>query len=232
MGGATKSRTARTRAAVAKQVKHSAKQTGAFSELTDGQVGAFFSGETLSAASKKAVDGYIEIPAPGQFGKGQNLNHALETGARLTANERQMDKGLSAAMHDLGHDAVLYRAAHNDILAAVGLNLSTYQNMSNAQISAALKGGVIESKGYSSTSFNIRDNPFISGSQSGGREVYLHIKAPKNTKVVGGNPAQAECILDKGTKMQITGAHFDGSYAYPRAGGVVKRVIVDVEIIP
>ena len=118
------------------------------------------------------------------------------------------------------------------ILAAVGLNLSTYQNMSNAQISAALKGGVIESKGYSSTSFNIRDNPFISGSQSGGREVYLHIKAPKNTKVVGGNPAQAECILDKGTKMQITGAHFDGSYAYPRAGGVVKRVIVDVEIIP
>lgn len=61
--------------------------------------------------------------------------------------------------------------------------------------------------------------------------MYLNIKAPGGTKCVPGNAKQAEIILSRGTVFRATGAHFDGTTAYPRLGGALPRVVVDIEIV-
>lgn len=179
--------------------------------------------------TRLAINQYIrEDQQANGFTMSQNLNHALETGAKLNANEQYVYNHLLNAMHAIGKDTVVVRAAHKDFLEALGVK--NYQNMSDAQIDAAVKGATYQEKKFVSAAFDPKKNPFISGYASGGREVYLNIKVPKDTKCVLGNAAQSEVILSPGVKYVATGAHFDGSYAYPRAGGRLPRVIVDVEV--
>lgn len=145
------------------------------------------------------------------------------------ATETYVAQRLDAAMHDLGKNTMLFRAAHKDFLEALGVQ--NYQNMTPAQLDAAVKGAEYKEKKFVSTAFDRSKNPFISGAQSGGREVYLNIKAPGGTKCVLGNAKQAEIILSRGTVFRATGAHFDGTTAYPRLGGALPRVVVDIEIV-
>ena len=163
------------------------------------------------------------------FTMSQNLNHALENGNPLNANETYVASKLDAAMHALGKDTILYRAAHKDFLEALGVQ--NYQNMTPAQLDAAVKDAKYTEKKFVSTAFDKSKNPFIGGYASGGREVYINIKAPSESKCVLGNQQQAEVILSRGTTYRATGAHFDGTYATPRSGGRLPRVVVDVEIV-
>ncbi len=181
--------------------------------------------------TRLAINQYIrEDPQANGFTMSQNLNHALEEGTPLNANETYVYQKLLAAMHDIGKDTVLVRAAHKDFLEALGVK--NYQNMTDAQLNAAVQGAEYQEKKFVSAAFDPKKNPFISGSASGGREVYINIKTPSDTKCVLGNVKQSEAILSPGTKFRATGAHFDGTYAYPRLGGMLPRVVVDVEIIP
>lgn len=159
----------------------------------------------------------------------QNMNHKLEVGAKLNANEQYVADQLTAGLHDLGKDLVLTRAAHKDFLESLGVK--NYQHMTSAQLDAAVKGAEYQEKKFVSTAVDPAKNPFISGPVSGGREVFIHIKAPKTTKVIMGNRKQSEVVLGRGVKFRATGARFDGTTAYPRIGGALPRVIVDVEII-
>lgn len=180
--------------------------------------------------TRLAINQYIrEDVQQNGFTMSQNLNHALETGAKLNATEQYVYSHLMGAMHDLGKDAIVVRAAHKDFLEAIGVK--NYQNMSGPQLDAAVKGAVYQEKKFVSAAFDPKKNPFMTGYRSGGREVYLNIKAPKDTKCVLGNTAQSEVILSPGTKYKVTGAHFNGAYAQPRAGGTLPRVVVDVEVI-
>lgn len=181
--------------------------------------------------TRLAINQYIreDVQANG-YTMSQNLNHALENGTPLNANENYVYQRLLSAMHDLGKDTVLVRAAHKDFLEALGVK--NYQRMTDAQLNAAITGAEYQEKKFVSAAFDPKKNPFISGAQSGGREVYINIKAPSTTKCVLGNAKQSEAILSPGTKFRATGAHFDGTYAYPRLGGQLPRVVVDVEIIP
>lgn len=178
-----------------------------------------------------AINQYIreDVQANG-YTMSQNLNHALENGHTLNANETYVAQRLDAAMHDLGKDAILYRAAHKDFLEALGVH--NYEGMTPQQLDAAVRGATYRERKYVSTAFDSSKNPFISGAQSGGREVYIHIKAPADTQCVLGNRKQSEVILSRhGTIFRATGAHFDGTYAYPRNGGRLPRVVIDVEIV-
>lgn len=177
-----------------------------------------------------AINQYIrqDVQANG-FTMSQNMNHKLEIGAALNANEQYVANQLTAGLHDLGKDLVLTRAAHKDFLESLGVK--NYQNMTSAQLNAAVKGAEYQEKKFVSTAVNPSKNPFINGPASGGREVFIHIKAPKSTKVIMGNRKQSEVVLGRGVKFRATGARFDGSMAYPRSGGALPRVIVDVEII-
>ena len=184
----------------------------------------------------RAIQQYIrQDTQAGGYTMSQNMNHKLEEGLPLNANETLVYNRLMAGMHDFGRDAILYRAAHSDLLEAMGVK--NYDRMTDAQLSAALTGIEYTEKKLVSTAWNPHKNPFIGGSQSGGREVYLHIKTPSNAKVVLGNMQQAEVILARGTKYRVTGAHFEtdsfGSrtMAYPRGGGAKPRVIIDVEVL-
>ena len=177
-----------------------------------------------------AINQYIrEDQTANGFSVSQNLNHALENGQALNANERYIAQKLDAAMHPIGKDTVLVRAAHKDFLEALGVK--NYQNMTDAQLNAALRGVKYQEKKFVSAAYDAKQNPFISGAQSGGREVYINIKTPSGTRCVLGNQKQAEVILNRGVIFKATGAHFDGTYAYPRLGGRLPRVIVDVEIV-
>lgn len=179
--------------------------------------------------TRNAIRQYIrEDQQANGFTMSQNMNHKMEEGTPLTANEQYVKSRLEAAMHPLGQDAVLTRAAHKDFLEALGIK--NYQNMSAAQLDAAIKGAEYTEKKFVSAAMNPKNNPFINGSASGGREVYINIKTPSDTRCVLGNTKQSEVILAPGVKFRATGAHFDGTYAYPRLGGMLPRVIVDVEI--
>ena len=180
--------------------------------------------------TRLAINQYIREDAQSNgFTLSQNMNHKLENGQTLDATETYVAQRLDAAMHDLGKNTLLFRAAHKDFLEALGVQ--NYQNMTPAQLNAAVKGAEYKEKKFVSTAFDRSKNPFISGAQSGGREVYLNIKAPGGTKCVLGNAKQAEIILSRGTVFRATGAHFDGTTAYPRLGGALPRVVVDIEIV-
>lgn len=181
--------------------------------------------------TRLAINQYIrEDQQANGFTMSQNLNHALENDLPLNATEKYVHQHLLAAMHDIGKDTVLVRAAHKDFLEALGVK--NYQKMSDAQLNAAVAGAEYQEKKFVSAAFDPKKNPFISGYASGGREVYINIKAPSGTKCVLGNTKQSEAILSPGTKFRAIGAHFDGTYAYPRAGERLPRVVIDVEIIP
>lgn len=180
--------------------------------------------------TKLAINQYIrEDQQANGFTLSQNLNHKLEDGTPLNATETYVAQRLDAAMHDLGKDTMLYRAAHKDFLEALGVH--NYDRMTDAQLNAAVQGATYREKKFVSTAYDVSKNPFISGAQSGGREVYLNIKAPGNAKCVLGNSKQAEIILSRGTTFRATGAHFDGTFAHPRLGGRLPRVVIDVEIV-
>lgn len=178
----------------------------------------------------QAINQYIrqDTQADG-FTMSQNMNHKLETDQPLNANEQYVANKLDAAMHPLGQDLILTRAAHKDFLEALGVH--NYQNMSPAQLNAAIKGAMYAEKKFVSTAIDPSKNPFMSGPVSGGREVYIHIKAPSSTRVVMGNRDQSEIILGRGVRFRATGAHFDGTFAYPRGGGRLPRVVIEVEIV-
>lgn len=177
-----------------------------------------------------AINQYIrENTDASGYTMSQNLNHKMEEGLPLTANEQYVKDHLINAMHEIGTDAVLVRAAHKDFLEALGVK--NYQHMSASQLDAAIKGAEYTEKKFISCAMDPKKNPFISGYASGGREVYINIKAPSETKGILGNSKQSEVILAPGTTLRATGAHFDGTYATPRNGGTLPRVVVDVEII-
>ena len=177
-----------------------------------------------------AINQYIRQDAQANgYTMSQNMNHKMENDLPLNANEQYVKSRLIAAMHDLGKDTVLTRAAHKSFLEALGVQ--NYQHMSAAQLDAAIKGAEYTEKKFVSAAFDPSKNPFMSGPVSGGREVYIKIKAPSDTKCVFGNRDQSEVILSPGVKFRATGAHFDGTTAYPRIGGALPRVIVEVEII-
>ena len=163
------------------------------------------------------------------YNMAQNMNHKLENGLPLNANEQFVSQQLIKGAREIGVDTVLTRAAHKDFLEALGVQ--NYASMTNAQLDAAVKGAEYTEKKFVSASFDPSRNPFISGPVSGGREVFIKIKTPSNAKGVHGDKSQTEFIFAPGVKFRAIGAHFDNTTAYPRNGGALPRVVVEVEII-
>jgi len=180
--------------------------------------------------TKLAINQYIrQDQQAGGFTMSQNMNHKLENGLPLNANEQYVADRLDAAMHPIGKDIKLVRGAHQDFLQALGV--TNYASMTETQINAQIAGVEYTEKKFVSTAWDAQRNPFMHGPNSNGREVYLHIDAPSSTKAVIGNPNQTELVLSRTTKYRVKGAHFDGTTAYPRNGGVMPRIVVDIEII-
>lgn len=136
----------------------------------------------------------------------QNLNYKLDNNLPLDANEQFMADMLQNGVRPIGKDTTLYRAAHDDILKIMGVK--DYTKMNDAQLKSLI-GSEIKTSSYQSTSYDISKNPFISGSQAGGREVQMEIKTSANTKMFLGAKSQAEIVLDKGITMRLVDIKYD-----------------------
>lgn len=178
---------------------------------------------------RDAIKQYISNTDAGQgYSKSQWLNHKLENGMPLNANEKYMDKYLTQGMHDLGKDAILTRACHQDVIQALGVQ--DYTKYNETQLNQMLKGASWTSTSYGSASYDVKKNPFITGAPSGGREVFMNIRANSKTQVVFGAKSQAEIVINKGTNFRVVGCHYDGTTAMPRGSyRSMPRLIIDVE---
>ena len=161
------------------------------------------------------------------FSYSQNLNYKLDNGIPLDVNEKYIDDNLQFGMHDIGANTTLYRACHDDILKQCGI--TDYTKLNDAQLQSKLVGTEFKTTSYMSTSYNAKNNPFMTGANSGGREVYMNINAHAGAKMVFGAKAQSEIVLNKGTNMRITGIRYDGTYATTRGGRMKPRVVIDIE---
>lgn len=179
---------------------------------------------------KDAIKLYISKATDSQgYSMSQNLNYKLDNGLKLNASEKFIDKYMQKGMHDLGKDTILTRACHDDILKDLGIK--DYTKMTEAQLNKALVGGTYQTKSYNSFSYDDSKNPFLTGPQSGGREVIIKASAPSTTKVVFGAKSQSEMITDKGTKYQIKKVYYSGKTATPRTGASKPQVVIEVEIV-
>lgn len=177
-------------------------------------------------ASKQYISAAI---TPNGYSMSQNLNWKLENDQQLNANERFVDDNLTAAMHPLGSDMMLYRGAHSDLIDALGVK--NYQQMTDAQLANALVGASWQSKSFTSTSYDKSKNPFLTGNMAGGREVVMNIHAAGQAQGLFVNKRQAEVVLKKGTNFEITGARFTGNTRYPRTSTRGMREIeLDIEV--
>ena len=169
------------------------------------------------------------------FSRAQNLNNKLETGGKLDQTEKKMVKYMDLAMQPLKSDTMLIRGDHAIHPSGSGLmqrlGVANYQNMTPAQLNAALVGKTFTEQKYLSTSYDVTKNVFLSGNQSGGRSLVWNIKAKAGTKFVQARTDQAEYVLARGGQYKITGARFTGGTAYPRQGGPLKQIVIDVEVL-
>lgn len=210
---------------------------------------------TVAAAVKSYISGSNQSsPAANVDGKGhsisQTMNYLLDNGEDITktplatinskyglsiqprwyAQMQYNAKYMSTGAHDIGKNTNLVRYAHDDMIKALGIN--NYEKYSDTQLTNMLKGKMLTSRSFMSTSYDAKKSPFApNNALGGGREVVYNIKAHNQTKILFGAKAQAEVIIDKGTTFRVTGVKYDGSTAYPKSGGAKKRIVVDIEVV-
>lgn len=202
---------------------------GAFSDA-DAQQLRDDTDDRYSPTVLDAIKQYISKATDSQgYSMSQALNHKLNNGLKLNANEKFMDTYLAKGMHDIGKDITLYRGAHEDFLQRLGIK--NYQSMTESQLKQALAGAQYQTLSYTSASYDKSKNPFYTGANSGGREIEMVIKAPKTTKIVFGARSQAEMVINKGTQYKITDVKYTGRTATPRGQGYKPVLQVEVEAI-
>lgn len=179
---------------------------------------------------RDAIKLYISKATDSQgYSMSQNLNYKLDNGLKLNASEKFIDKYMQQGMHEIGKDTILTRACHDDVLKDLGIK--DYTKLSEKELNKALNGGVYTTKAYNSYSYDDSKNPFLTGSQSGGREVIIKASTPSTTKVVFGAKSQSEIITNKGTQFQIKKVYYSGKTATPRNGSPRPQVVLEVEIV-
>ena len=228
------------------QAQQQAQQQG-FNPLTQAQVQQNVQAQDNYLATQDIMTRYIlkqygrGDQQAGGFSRSQNLNNKLMDSqgniakAGLDQTEKKMVKYMDVAMHPLKNDTLLVRGDHAIHPSGSGLmqrlGVANYQNMSQAQLSAALVGKTWTEHKYLSTSYDVTKNVFLNGNQSGGRSLVWNIKAKAGTNYVQARTDQAEYVLARGGQYRITGARFTGATVSPRAGGSIKQIVIDVEVL-
>ena len=163
----------------------------------------------------------------------QDMNHKLNGDLKLDADSKFMAKYLTMGLHPIGKDCTLVRGAHdtlvNQILKQNGSGL-TYDQMSVSQLKTALVGAQFQMKAFGSFGADNAKNPFIGGSQSGGREVIIVARTAGSTKVIAGARAQNEFITGIGQNMKVTDVQATNQTAFTRAGQTKKVIKLFVDM--
>lgn len=102
----------------------------------------------------------------------------------------------------------------------------TASEVSSSWVGRLKVGDTLTDKGFVSTSYNKVDAEMFAGSMGGAGVIFV-IRAPKGTRVLAGSQAESELILNRGTKMRVTGI----KQIPPRESGMGSAMEIEVEIL-
>ena len=131
---------------------------------------------------------YHDLKNARQYFQSQNLNYAMATGQKLTANQQYVHDQLQASMHNLGENLNLTRYDHdgfvNNMLQQNGIR-AKYDQIPLSQLKSALVGKTYGEERFVSTSYN----DFANAPQSAknvfmNRAVKITYKAAANTQAM------------------------------------------------
>ena len=94
----------------------SATDNSPYHNLYNGQ--QYYAKQNLSIDQRLAVMNYLSDAkeAGTMYSMSQNMNHAMATGQKLTANQQFVHDNLMGAMHNIGYNVNLTRYDHSDVL--------------------------------------------------------------------------------------------------------------------
>lgn len=200
----------------------------------------YYQSQTFPIDTQYAIQDYLaDQPTAGSmYSVSQQLNHAMETGQALTANQQYMVDSLMDGMHNIGYNINLTHYARVSMVdaigKAVGINMTSgnYQNMTASQL-AQLKGKSFSIDRFVSTSYNDFKNAPNGGRPFTDKAVVLKIKAPARAQALmpgnGRGGALGEMVLAPGQNYRITNVSFPGGMGRSGAGSY-KKVVFEVEI--
>lgn len=211
-------------------------QNGIYLTMTDADSAALYQANAAlyQGSGADARKQYIskQMLVQGRYSLSQDLNYHLNNDIpfandRIGATEKFMAQYLQSAAHQIGQNVVMHRGAHEDVLTRLGVK--NYENMSNAQLKQTLVGKTWQSKAFDSMAYDINRNPFLTGSQAGGREVVMEVRVGSTTRVISGAVAQSEWLTAIGTNYRVVDASFTGKTVTPHGTGYKKQVKIVVE---
>lgn len=212
-------------AVAANNATFKATDPNGFHDLYNGR--QYFADQNLTIDQQVAAINYLSDSTENGslYSMSQNLNHALETGQPLTANQQYVYNHLDSAMHNMGYNTNLTRYDHGDmvnsILTQVGLP-KDYENYTEAQLKKALVGVKYGERKLVSTSYNdfknVKDPKTLSTFKDRGIKINYKVKASAQAMMPGNGPGGAlgEIILadSKGRKnYEILDVRYNGKMA-------------------
>ena len=185
----------------------------------------YHNGNIINA--KKMYESQSVKPNTQGYSYSQDMNHRLNHDLPLDSDAKFMTKYLTMGLHPIGRDCTLVRGAHDtlvhQLLRKCGIT-KTYDQLTQSQLRSALVGTQYQMKSFGSFGANNQNNPFIGGSQGGGREVIIYARTASSTKVIAGARAQQEFITGIGQNARITDVKVTSGTAFTRMNGS-KKVI-------
>lgn len=182
----------------------------------------YFQSQAFDIDAQMAIVSMLDPnPEPGSmYSPSQNLNTALATGQKLTAQQQYVNDVMNDNMHNLGYNLNLQRYDHetfiNGLLGQVGLRNADYSRMTEAQLKKALVGHTYSENRFLSTSYNnFKNAPNASQFTSRAVRIEYRAKAATQALMPGNGPGGAlgEIILKPGQTMKISDVKFNGSSA-------------------
>ena len=227
-------------ATAANNATFKATDPNGFHDLYNGR--QYFANQNLTIDQQMAAINYLSdsTESGSLYSMSQNLNHALETGQPLTANQQYVYNHLMGSMHNMGYNTNLTRYDHpdmvNNMLGQLGLNKS-YENYSESQLKQALVGLKYGEKKLVSTSYNdFKNAPNASVFTSRAVKFNYKAKASAQAMMPGNGPAGAlgEIILadSQGKKnYTITNVRYTGKMARRKRTQSYTQPQIEIDVL-
>ena len=190
-----------------------------FHDLYNGR--QYFQSQAFDIDAQMALVAMLDPnPEPGSmYSPSQNLNTALATGAKLTAQQQYMNDVLNDNMHNLGYNINLQRYDHetfiNGLLRQAGVR-SDYSNLSEAQLKKALVGTSYVENRFLSTSYNnFKNAPNAQAFTSRAVRIEYRAKASAQGLMPGDGPGGklGEILLKPGQTYRVADIRYNGNSA-------------------
>ena len=213
-----------------------------FHDLYNGR--NYYNQQNLDIDTRTALQDYLDPNTVGSslYNFSQNMNHAVATGQKLSAQQQFAWDSITGAMHNLGYNVNLTRYDHGDFLdnqlATAGFSHG-HAGLSVSQLKSALVGQTYTDPRILSTSYNNFKNATNADTFTS-REVKITYRAKASTQALmpGDGPGGrfGEILLGpSGTKghntYKIVDVKTTGQKARPKGGSTSNRTLTQIEVV-